>query len=359
MNDDAQEELTRLPAADPKPLYAFLEQASRSYKQFGALAAAVRLRLFDELEKANTVRTLAAQLRTDPQLTGDLCDLLADMGFLSRNSTGFENTPVSRVFLHSRSAYFQEAVIENIASGLPLWQRLDQVCRHGPVRVDQADFFENNLIDSLASEIMAGELQNTVAAIIRQPEFQTARRVLDLGGGHGLYAMALCRQKPGLDAVVFDFPPIEGDFQRYKERWGSPRVRFSPGNLFADDWGRDFDLVLFSYNPGGKNPHVLEKIRTCLTPGGLFITKHAFYRRNEGSKDKLLDIEWQLTAFEGTRKERHVYYFAGDLCLEEYLELLGQYFTVLEVIETEEFASPPLSKFGDRLDSKIIISRKK
>jgi spermidine synthase len=37
--------------------------------------------------------------------------------------------------------------------------------------------------------------------------------------------------------------------------------------------------VIFSYNPGGKNERILEKIHRCLKPGGLFVTKHAFYRK--------------------------------------------------------------------------------
>jgi SAM-dependent methyltransferase len=353
------EALSRGPNAAPEALYALWEQAARSYKQFCALAAAVRPRLFDALDDTSSPEILAARLGIDPRLTADLCDLLVDMQVLRKNGHGFENTPLSRNFLRARSPYFQEEVMINIASGVPLWQRLDKVCRDGPIRVDQAEFFENNHIDSLAAEILTGELHQTTAAIVRQPGFQTARRMLDLGGGHGLYAMALCRHNCDLEAVVLDFPRAEAHFKRFKARFDGRRVTFVPGNLFADDFGSNFDLVLFSYNPGGKNARILEKIHGCLKPGGLFVSKHAFYRRDEGSKDKLLDIEWQLTAFEGIVQEGNVYRFAGDLCLEDYLALLERHFEVTQVVEAEAFATAPLAKFGDRLDSKIIVSRKR
>jgi SAM-dependent methyltransferase len=351
--------LSQPPETTPEPLYGFWEQAARSYKQFCAMAAAVRLRLFDHLNEARQPADLASRLGADPQLTADLCDLLVDMELLSRHTDGLSATPLSRTYLCSDSAWFQEEAIKNIFSGFGLWQQLDRICVEGPVRVDEAAFFENNLIDSLAAEISTGELQQTVAAIVRQPEFASMHRMLDLGGGHGLYAMALARRKPDLEAVVFDFKPLEKDFQRYKNRFNGNGVSFVAGNLFADDFGNGFDLVLFSYNPGGKNERILEKIHRCLNPGGLFVTKHAFYRQAEGAKSTLLDIEWQLTAFRGVAKGRHVYGFEQDLGEEEYLERLRRDFKVVEVLEAKDFATPALAKFGDRLDSKIIISRKK
>jgi hypothetical protein len=42
-----------------------------------------------------------------------------------------------------------------------------------------------------------------------------------------------------------------------------------------------------------------------------------------------------------------------------YMERLRRDFKVVEVLEAKDFATPALAKFGDRLDSKIIISRKK
>ncbi|BBO82333.1 hypothetical protein DSCO28_28990 [Desulfosarcina ovata subsp. sediminis] len=358
-NRRPQRVLSSLPETSVAPLYDLWQQAARGYKQFCAVAAAVRLRLFDHLNETCQPEDLAARLGADADLTADLCDLLADMGLLARKAEGVTNTPLSRTYLHSASGWFQEAVIDNLFSGFGLWQQLEPICREGPVRVDEADFFENNLIDSLAAEILTGELQQTVAAIIHRPEFSTARRALDLGGGHGLYAMALTHQKPDLEAVVFDFPPVEKDFNRYRQRFGATGVRFVPGNLFTDELGRDFDLVLFSYNPGGKNESILEKIHRSLAPGGLFVSKHAFYRQGEGAKSVLLDAEWQLTAFQGVCKGRHVYAFDRDLCQEAYMERLKQKFEVVAIIDAGVFATPPLAKFGDRLDSEIMICRKR
>lgn len=41
------------------------------------------------------------------------------------------------------------------------------------------------------------------------------------------------------------------------------------------------------------------------------------------------------------------------------MKQLRRDFEVVEAIDANDFATPPLAKFGDRLDAKIIISRKR
>ena len=187
--------LAQLPHMPAEPLYGSWEQVVRGYKQFCTMAAAVRLRIFDHLVELRQPMDLAAQLNADPKMIADLCNLLADMDLLVRYEDGFLVSALSRTYLCSDSAWFQEEVIKNIFSGFGLWQQLDLICIQGPIQVDESDFFENNLVDSLAAEILTGELQQTVAAVVRQPEFALVQIMLDIGGGHGLYAMALTKQK--------------------------------------------------------------------------------------------------------------------------------------------------------------------
>ena len=91
---------------------------------------------------------------------------------------------------------------------------------------------------------------------------------------------------------------------------------------------------------------------------GLFINKHAFYHKEECSKDPLLDIEWNLLAFSGVKKGKKIYSFKGDLTFEDYIKLLRKHFSIIKIIDTPHFAGYPLSKLGDTLDSKIIVAKK-
>jgi predicted O-methyltransferase YrrM len=348
------------PSHDVEPLYSFLRGCSEKYKQFCALRAAVELGLFDVLEHQHSVEAIADHLGTESVMTEDLCELLCDLGILQRTGSGYGNTDMSQVFLERRSCWFQGEVIKNLLYSFKLWESLAHVWETGPIVLgDDVFFSENNFVQSLKAQVLTGELQRTTEIISGLPEFLEARRLLDLGGGHGLYSVALCERNPNLEATIFDLPEIERYADSMLSAHHATRIHFQPGNLFTDDLGEGYDLVLLSYNPGGKNPDVLRRIYCSLNNGGLLVAKHAFYRTAEESKSRLLDIEWNLTALQRAPKERNVYRFAGDMSYEECLAFMDQLFDVLDIVEAPDYATPALSAFGDRLDSKIVIAKKK
>ena len=51
-------------------------------------------------------------------------------------------------------------------------------------------------------------LASTLAreAVLRTPVPRGARAMLDIGGSHGFFAVALCRRHPGLRAEILDLP---------------------------------------------------------------------------------------------------------------------------------------------------------
>ncbi len=359
MVNDEGEILLREPSISVEPLYELLNACSKSYKLFCTICAAVEAGLFDRLAASKEVPELSAVLGSDPGLIRAICEVLEECRLLKKADGAYQNSAVSDLYLRTDSSFCQHEVLRNLQSGFVLWGKLGDVLARGPIRVHEEAFFRDNLVHSLAAEALTSELPKTVAIIADLPEFSRVRRLLDLGGGHGLYALALTRLNPDLQAYIFDFQSVLKDTKTCLQAFAAERVTLIPGNLFRDDFGTGYDLVFFSYSPGGKNPTLVPRIQSSLNEGGLFISKHAFYRKDEGSKTPLLDVEWQLSAFEGVEKGSRIYDFAGDLSFEEYLELLEQYFLVERIIKADDFGGYPLTKFGDTLDSKLIICRKK
>ncbi|AFM23000.1 methyltransferase family protein [Desulfomonile tiedjei] len=349
-----------MPLEDVYPLYNFMSKCSRTFKQFCILSAALDLKLFDLIDERQTPERLSEIIGADRSMIEDMCEILSHLGFLEKVTQGYRNTPISRSFLRGASLWNQGEVIKNLQAGFGLWERLTQICRDGPVNMNDDELFaKNNFIDSLQAEILTGELQKTVSIISDLPEFTSAEKLLDLGGGHGLYAIAFSTLNPGLRAFIFDLPGLEQSARAMMQRFHATNVQFVPGNMYKDDYGKEYDVVFFSYSPGGRSPYILQKIHGCLKTGGLFVTKHAFYANEEGSKSRLLDLEWKLTAMKGIQKDKRIYSFVGDLSLEGYKALLEQKFTILKIAEAPEFGRPELSKFGDTLDSIIIVAKKK
>jgi predicted O-methyltransferase YrrM len=106
-------------------------------------------------------------------------------------------------------------------------------------------------------------------------------RLLDIGGGSGIYACSLCAHFPRLRAVVFDQPPVDRIAARLAaERGFSDRVTVHPGNFLADAWPEDCDAHLFSNVlhdwDVAEVRQLLERSARTLPPGGLLVIHDAF-----------------------------------------------------------------------------------
>ena len=111
--------------------------------------------------------------------------------------------------------------------------------------------------------------------------------MLDLGGGHGLYAIALARSEPGMQCVVFDLPQVGESCRISLAKYGvENQVSIRAGDFFRDDFGRGYDLILSSSNPSGKRLKCTEDCRRikpgrllCQCPGRRCVKKERLCRR--------------------------------------------------------------------------------
>lgn len=113
----------------------------------------------------------------------------------------------------------------------------------------------------------------------RLPKGATA--LLDIGGSHGLYSVALCRRYPALQATILELPeaiPTAAEILA-REKMG-PRVRHSPGNALAYDLGESaYDAVLVSFLvhhfTDEQNRELAMRVGRALRPNGVFMIMDA------------------------------------------------------------------------------------
>jgi predicted O-methyltransferase YrrM len=106
-------------------------------------------------------------------------------------------------------------------------------------------------------------------------------RMLDIGGGSGVYACCLVAANPGLRATVFEKSPVDEIAARRIEARGlSERVAVVRGDLFADKYPADCDAHLLSNVLHDWDlPEVegiLRKSFDSLPAGGLLVAHEAF-----------------------------------------------------------------------------------
>jgi predicted O-methyltransferase YrrM len=94
---------------------------------------------------------------------------------------------------------------------------------------------------------LAGRAKNVAPALAEVVNASGCQTLLDLGGGTGIYSIALVQKNPHLRAIVFDRPDVLKVAAEMVAEYGvQDRVQLMPGDMFVDPLPTDMDLVLLS-----------------------------------------------------------------------------------------------------------------
>ena len=312
--------LLEKPKVDSTPLFRLLNHSLDGLRCYYTLISALKLNIFESLKTPKTLDRLSKEYGCDKKLLLIFCRVLCKLGLVLRDGEKYVASPLAKIYLTKNSPFSQKFYIEDTARNVKLWMNLPKILRKGPVSLKAERFFSERAVHIMAQHALCGELQKTVETVASLPEFMEARRLLDLGGGHGLYSIAFTKINPKLKAYVFDLPKVTEKTRRYIRMFKARRVYTISGNFFKDDFGDNYDIIFSSYNPGGKKIGLISKIYGSLKRGGLYINKQIF--PDKCSNNPLLDLEWNLWVFDGVEKGEKIYSFRGDVGMDEYLKHL-------------------------------------
>ena len=283
---------------------AGLEAILNGYRAYQVFKAALEFGLFDLLHgEPNLDReVIAKRLGINGMFIRSFLLSLKEMGLIAEEAEKYANSAMAQDFLVRESPLFQGAWIEEDTGCASRWSNLtEQLQKDKPdaYAFDQAP--RTDFIRALGQRSLRGELQGAIEEIIAWDEFAEARTVLDLGGGHGLYAIALCQANKDLRGVVFDKPHVMPETSAFLEEYGmTERLEARGGDIDTDDIGEDFDIVLIShvlYKFRKKMPEFFNKIRRALRPGGLLVSNHWFCAPGCIPQSGLLEMDKSFLSF--------------------------------------------------------------
>ena len=94
---------------------------------------------------------------------------------------------------------------------------------------------------------LAGRARIVGPALAQNFPLPRAKKVLDVGGGSGLYAIALLRATPALRAIVWDGSEVLKVAREFARKHNvEDRMEFIAGDMFADPVPMDCDVMLLS-----------------------------------------------------------------------------------------------------------------
>jgi predicted nicotinamide N-methyase len=272
-----------------------------SYQSFQVLFTAVTHDIFTVLsEDPKTAEQIAQEIETDTYITEKLLNALVAIGLLAKGSGKYANTTVAETFLVKGKPFYQGnyiKVAKTISFGTSPyddWAKIGQALEQGYVQPDNGDMPGWGLYDESFSLTMKevairGEVQTTAEVISSYTWFENAKKLLDLGGTHGLYAIAFADKNPELEATLFDFPGVsalanaKSLINQYEM---NGRIKIQEGNFMGGNIGEGYDIVFIShvYLLGDILNAVVNKIHGALNENGRFILKNCVIHQNrEGS----------------------------------------------------------------------------
>ncbi|MBW3556097.1 MAG: methyltransferase domain-containing protein [Actinobacteria bacterium] len=243
-----------------------------------AVSAGVTLGIFEALAGAPASSAeLAAKLGLDHRGTEALLVALAALGYVAPGHDGrFANEAVAQRFLVAASP----ESIANFAGPQAVlhWdilRPLDDVIRTGqPYRLheDRPDHpgWEGYIRGLWEIQRPENDLN---AALV---PLDDPHELVDVAGGHGGFAMAMCRHHPKLRATVVDLPPSARVGRRIVAEQGfEDRISFVEGDVFEVGLSDEVDVVsVFNLIHHLREDHVGQLVamaRQALRPGGCLI----------------------------------------------------------------------------------------
>jgi SAM-dependent methyltransferase len=243
-----------------------------------AVMEGARLGVFAALaDGPRSAEEVAARCGTDPGATDKLLMALAGVRYLRFDGRRYRLAPRYRKWLVGGGANdlsdkltmqlrFEWRFTEHFGDYLETGEALDYHERLAP---EEWGVYQRGL-RALATLSAAEVAQRT-------PIPRGATALLDIGGAHGVYAAALCRRHPALQAVILDLPEAVAQSAPLLAAEGmGERVRHLAADAFATDLGEGrYDAVFtsqFSHHfDADRNRDLARRVARALRSGGVYV----------------------------------------------------------------------------------------
>jgi 2-polyprenyl-3-methyl-5-hydroxy-6-metoxy-1,4-benzoquinol methylase len=255
-----------------------LQELVRSYRQSQILLTCVQLGIFDALSgRPASASEVAASVGADARGVELLLNAAAALGWLEKRDSHFSNSALAETHLTSagmgRSLRLESAFYRR-------WGNLLEAVRTGKRpeenrRDEQPADWVRTFIHALYDA--SRPLAPAIAEALALPEDRPLR-VLDVGGGHGGYSIALATKYPLLSATVFELPRVVPVAQEIIESAGlSSRITVQEGDFQKEELGRGYDVALvfgvLNGEPPEGRPALIRKVFAALNPGGQIVLR--------------------------------------------------------------------------------------
>jgi 2-polyprenyl-3-methyl-5-hydroxy-6-metoxy-1,4-benzoquinol methylase len=297
---------TASPSAQPSPALFF--ETAFIHQRTSALKAAVDLDVFSAIhEGARDPRSLAAARGASERGMRILCDYLTIVGFLSKVNGSYHLTADTEAFLTKQSPTYVGTTLQFLCTPdlLRNFSVLADTIRRGAVSSEGNTVSEANPIWVEFARSMVPMMMPSAHLIADVLDVASAGpiRVLDIAASHGIFGITIAQRNPAAEIVAVDWPSVLAVATENAQKMGvADRLHVNPGDAFSVDFGRGFDIVLFTnflhHFDVETNIGLLRKAAAAMNPGGRVVILEMV--PNEDRISPPLPAGFALTMLAGT-----------------------------------------------------------
>ncbi len=258
---------------------------SNAYWRGCTLQAGVRLGLFTLLhDQPSPLETIAEELAVDRRGMEYLLNALCAMGLLNKKDNEYGNAEAALTFLSRNSPQYMGHIILHHHTLLDGWAQLAQAVTSGKP-VEKRSYGEETERESFLMGMFNLAMVNA-PCFAAKIDLSGRKRLLDLGGGPGTYAIHFCLANPDITAVIYDRPTSEPFARQTINSFDlAQRIDFIGGDFNSGPLkGGPYDVVWLSHILHSNAPkacqEIIKKCRTSMLPGSLLLI-HDFILDND------------------------------------------------------------------------------
>jgi hypothetical protein len=258
-----------------------LREISQGFREAQILLTCVELGVFEALnEGPSTAPEVAQKVGTETRAMELLLNAATALELLDKSEDRFSNIPVVAACVLPDISGTMLRSFQLQAAFYRRWGYLAESVRTGKRpeenrRDEKPEEWIENFVRGLYA--MAWPVAPAIAERLALQDDRPLR-VIDVGGCHGAYSMALAQRYPLLQATVFELPRVVPVARQVIAEAGmADRVTVQAGNFQQDELGQGYDLALvfgvLNGEPSEGRPTLLRKVFAALKPGGQIVLR--------------------------------------------------------------------------------------
>ena len=277
-------EIIKLPEL---PVIEIVDDLVQVYKEFMVIRAALQIRLFDWMAANGSATTdeISDGTGISPDYISALIGMLFYLDIVRKSGEKYILSPSANLHFVSTSNYYQGDVILALASETSPWYDLKSYLTRPDAMISFEPATEENGA-ALAEQEIRGMVKNITMVMSRWAGFRESASLLEVSGGHGLYAIAACQIKPGLHGTIREKPETRDLLHKNISRFGMENRITSLSSESEVQSPGQYDIIVVShalYADQQRLPEVIRGLVSKLRDGGLLISNHWFIRPTEGT----------------------------------------------------------------------------